>query len=127
MKSRVWHRVSNLQPTNPDLLLCFVAIISKQDLAISMVNTVGPHQVSRTLGDHFAVVASKLSRTESKTKSTLSQSLCSLKEFAAHLLKLYAPATEHYFCFRRKHLGFPSGLPSKYYSCSILVNFSVQI
>ena len=48
----------------------------------------GPIQVASTLGDRFAAVASKLSGTQSR----LSQSLYTLKYFAAHLLGFNTPA-----------------------------------
>ena len=57
----------------------------------SWLHMVGP----RTLGDRFAAVASK----QYGTQSRLSQSLYTLKEFAAHLPGLHAPATEPSFVF----------------------------
>ena len=83
----------------------------------------GPIQVASTLGDRFAAVTSKLSRTQSR----LSQSLYALKEFAAHLLGLHAPVTEPGFGFCQQRLEFPSVLPSKYYPGPMLLNFSVRM
>ena len=63
-----------------------------------------PIQVASTLGDHFAAVTSKLYGAQSQ----LSLSLYALKEFAAHLLGIHAPAMEPGFGFCQKHLEFPS-------------------
>ena len=61
-----------------------------------------------------------------RPQSKLSQSLYALKEFAAHLLGLHAPATEPSFGFCQQHLEFPSGLPSKHFPGPMLLNLSVE-
>ena len=62
-----------------------------RNLPFSWLSAVrAPIQVTSTLGDCFAAVASKLSRALCR----LSLSLYALKVFVAHLLGLHAPATE---------------------------------
>ena len=53
--------------------------------------------------------------------------LYALKEFAAHLLGLHAPAAEPGFGFCQQHLEFPSCLPSMYYPDLMLLNFRVRM
>ena len=77
--------------------------------------------MASTLGDCFAAVTSKLSGPQSR----LSQNLYALKEFAAYLLGLHAPATEPSFGFCQQYQEFPSSLPSKNYPGPMLLNFSV--
>ena len=61
-------------------------------------------------------------------QSRLSQSLYGLKEFAAHLLGLHAPAMEPGFGFcKQQCLELPSGLPCKSYPGPMLLNFSVPM
>ena len=50
-----------------------------------------------------------------------------MKEFAAHLLGLHAPAMERGFGFCQHNLESPRGLPSKYFAGPMLLNFSVQM
>ena len=60
--------------------------------------------------------------------TNISLSLYALKEFAAHLIGLHAPATEPGFGFCQQHqLEFPNSLPSKYYPGPMLLSFSVQM
>ena len=80
----------------------------------SWLHIVGPHSSGQY---HFGAVANKLSGTKSR--------LYTLKEFAAHLLGLHAPATEPSFGFCQQYLELPSSLPSKYYPSPMLLNFSV--
>ena len=83
----------------------------------------GSIHVASTLGDCFPAVTCELSGT----KSRLFLCLYALKEFAAHLLTLNAPATEPGFGFCQQHLEFPCGLPSKYYPGQMLLNLSVRM
>ena len=68
-----------------------------------------PHSSGKNLGGPFAAVASKLSGTQSR----LSQSLCTLKEFGAHLFGSHGTAMEPGLGFCQHYLEFPSSLPSK--------------
>ena len=63
---------------------------------------VGAIQVASTLEDHFAAVTA-------------------LKEFAARLLGLHAPATEPGYGFCQQLLELPSSLPSIYYPVPMLL------
>ena len=90
-KSPCWHRVSCLWPSDPDLLW-FAAIPSQQDLAIFTA----PQGQALFTFQQFP--ASKVWDTVQTFQR------CNLKEFAAHLVGIHAPATEPVFCLCQQHL-----------------------
>ena len=79
-------------------------------------------QVVSALGDCFAAVASKVSRTIQIFPETER-----LERVCWTLLGLNVTSTEPSFGFWHQHLEFSSGLPSKYYPGQMMLNFNVEM
>ena len=122
-KSPCWHQVSNLWPSDPDLLW-FAAIPSLQDLAIFMASH-GRAPFKWPVLWGTTLLQSPASCLEHIPD--FSQRLYAIKEFAAHLPGFHAPTTEPCLGFCQQHPEFPSGHPSKYFQDQMLLNFSVQM